>query len=110
MPRASMLIALAALAAAGAASAAAELPITVCNGMKVDLTGIGIDDVAAIGSSSAPLHPGDCVTLPALPPGAHTLSFVEQAGQSAALCARKLSLVAGAKIRITPDDGSRCMQ
>ena len=95
---------------AGVAALAAGGPsITVCNGMKVDLTAISIDG----GAQSAPgavAHPGDCLSLPAPPPGDYVLRFVEQAGQSAAQCVRKVALAPGARIVIDPNDGSSCMQ
>jgi hypothetical protein len=95
---------------AGVAVLTAGQPsISVCNGMKVDLTAISIDTVGA-STPGAVTHPGDCVTFPAPPPGDYVLRFIEQAGQSAAQCVRTVALTPGTRVVVDPGDGSSCME
>ena len=97
-------------ATAAAPAASPGPPAKVCNGLAVDVASISFDNAKGASGQPARLHPGQCSVFQGLPAGAYTMRFIEQSGDRAAVCVRPVSLKPGGLVRITTDDGAKCMQ
>src|SRR5580700_5919038 len=92
-----------------ALDAPAQPPAKVCNGLAIDVTSVSFDNAKGAGGPPVLLHPGQCSVFRGLPAGVYTLRFIERSGEQAALCVREVSLKPGDQIRISTDDGAKCM-
>ena len=97
-------------AALAATEAPAQHPAIVCNGLKIDVANVSLDNTNAAAARPALLHPGDCAAFPDLPSGPYKMRFIERSADQTALCVRAVRLKPGELIRITADDDAKCMQ
>jgi hypothetical protein len=105
-----MLITLTALLLmAGPSAVAAGRPAKVCNDLRIDLVQVSFEGPGGH-VERGPVRPGACVELPRLKTGRYSLRFIERGEHESAICTRQVWVCDDAVIRITPQDGARCMQ